>query len=762
MREINVPTYDSDTMYDTPVSLHNICVDFICDNLSQLCEAGITDVGDQKLVFKDQDIYFQHHLSESLLEALCEKGKLNDQTITLFDANVMNLRQVCIRDAQLSTKGLRTLKQHKISDLEITGLKSVTINDVIGCLGEWTLTNLRSLNVSNSTFLNSTTKFCVMVSLSKLRNLVSLNVSRTQFNKHGLEIIAEDLPKLENLDISDTLIDDISALRKCKDRLKYLSLYCLRAAQTCDMVPILCELTKLVHLDVSDDLTGQAILSTNPSPKFKVIDLLSRPLCLPQLTSLDISGKEGAQEGVLLGFIKKHNLKFLGLSLIQTCKFDMFTDKECPDYQHELMVTGEATEAQVVESLRRYTTRHHYMQKSLYTLFSLTQDMFVPREDIIKLVLPAMKIHPRTLGVQMAATACLYNLSKAELGQKIHPSCLREIIELTLLAMENFPNHQQLQKNALLTLCSDRILQDVQFDRYRCAKLVMECLCLFDDPSMNRMSVAICSILAAKISTAKTSQLGAKTRYMKKMLQLVRQKIENNVVDITLKFTLSALWNLTDESPATCKVFLSEGGLDLFMSTLQVVSPMDIDTRVQVETKILGLLNNIAEVKSFRAFLMREDFLMIAKRLLHAEQIDVSYFAAGIIAHLASDGAQTWLIASTDRSDILQELYSVVLKWEQPSGEMVAYRSFSPFVPLLRSSDMPAVQLWAVWAILHVCTKNAEKYCSMLQEEKVNEILETIICEPGVDNNVKNIGQRVVSLVVSGISPSAANNNIKV
>lgn len=211
----------------------------------------------------------------------------------------MNLRRVCIRNAQLSTKGLRTLKQHKISDLEITGLKSITINDIIGCLGEWTLTNLRSLSVSNSTFLNSTTKFCVMVSLSKLRSLVSLNVSRTQFNKHGLEIIAEDLPKLENLDISDTLIDDISALRKCKERLKYLSMYCLRAAQTCDIVPVLCELKKLVHLDVSDDSSVQTILSTNPLPKFKIIDLLSRPTCLPHLTSLDMSGKDGATEEVL-------------------------------------------------------------------------------------------------------------------------------------------------------------------------------------------------------------------------------------------------------------------------------------------------------------------------------------------------------------------------------------------------------------------------------------------------------------------------------
>lgn len=49
-------------------------------------------------------------------------------------------------------------------------------------------------------------------------------------------------------------------------------------------------------------------------------------------------------------------------------------------------VTGEANERQVVESLRRYTSRILYMQKTLYTLFSLTQEMIAPREDIIKVL----------------------------------------------------------------------------------------------------------------------------------------------------------------------------------------------------------------------------------------------------------------------------------------------------------------------------------------------------------------------------------------
>lgn len=41
-------------------------------------------------------------------------------------------------------------------------------------------------------------------------------------------------------------------------------------------------------------------------------------------------------------------------------------------------------------------------------------------------------------------------------------------------------------------------------------------------------------------------------------------------MDATLKFTLSALWNLTDESPTTCRHFIENQGLDLFIQVLEV------------------------------------------------------------------------------------------------------------------------------------------------------------------------------------------------
>ncbi|KRT84533.1 hypothetical protein AMK59_2439, partial [Oryctes borbonicus] len=295
-------------------------------------------------------------------------------------------------------------------------------------------------------------------------------------------------------------------------------------------------------------------------------------------------------------------------------------------------------------------------------------------------------------------------------------------VNLILNAMENFPDEYQLQKNSLLNLCSDRILQELSFDRFRCAKLVLDSLCAFDEMNMNRMAVAICSILAAKVSTAETSELGARPSYMRKLLAMVKERVNRQLCDITLKFTLSALWNLTDESAATCSVFLEQGGADLFLTVLQTFR--DDNT---IETKVLGLLNNIAEVETLRHSLMRDPLIGELFVLLKSQHIDVCYFAAGIIAHLASDGGEKWIVKERSRLDMLRELETAVMQWKVPESEMVAYRSFKPFFPLLRRDMDYQVQLWAVWAIHHVCNKNPKRYCVMLVEEKGINLLKDLL-----------------------------------
>ena len=251
--------------------------------------------------FSPDEVYFHNNLSDQILSGVTERLKLTDDVMTLFDAQSTCLKRVRIRNASpLSTRGLRMLKPHKIVDLESSGLKQITVNDLIGCLGEWTLSNLRSLNVSNSTFMNSA-KFCVVVSLSKLKNLKSLNVSYTEFNKHGLDIIAEDLTSLTDLDISGTPVNDLTPLRKCKSRLKSLTMYNLRSSHCDNIVTILSELTNLCHLDVSDDTSVQPFVSLQIMlVKFKVADLLTRTDILPNLISLDISGKDEILDKLLM------------------------------------------------------------------------------------------------------------------------------------------------------------------------------------------------------------------------------------------------------------------------------------------------------------------------------------------------------------------------------------------------------------------------------------------------------------------------------
>ncbi|XP_062353522.1 protein zyg-11 homolog B isoform X2 [Cinclus cinclus] len=375
-------------------------------------------------------------------------------------------------------------------------------------------------------------------------------------------------------------------------------------------------------------------------------------------------------------------------------------------------VSGEANETQISEALKRYSERAFFVREALFHLFSLTHVMEKTKPEILKLVVIGMRNHPLNLPVQLAASACVFNLTKQDLAAGMPVRLLADVTHLLLKAMEHFPNHQQLQKNCLLSLCSDRILQDVPFNRFEAAKLVMQWLCNHEDQNMQRMAVAIISILAAKLSTEQTAQLGAELFIVRQLLQIVKQKTNQNLVDTTLKFTLSALWNLTDESPTTCRHFIENQGLELFMRVLE-----SFPSESSIQQKVLGLLNNIAEVKELHSELMWKDFIDHISKLLHSVEVEVSYFAAGIIAHLISRGEQAWTLSRSQRTSLLEQLHAAILNWPTPDCEMVAYRSFNPFFPLLGCFMTPGVQLWAVWAMQHVCSKNPARYCSMLIEE---------------------------------------------
>ncbi|KAG5850008.1 hypothetical protein ANANG_G00077720 [Anguilla anguilla] len=621
-----------------PASLTDLCLSLVSSNLDRFCVKR----ADGSLCLREF-LVFPQELADQLLCKMATEGLLNDSTVGIFRSCHWTRRVNADLTIADILRGLASNKECQDS------LQRLVLNGLTMSLEE-----------------PSRRRF------SSLQGLRSLSVANVDFYDSGLADVCA-LPRLESLDISNTSVTNLTPLLGCRGRLRYLTMHQLKRLEmtTAQLLFVLSQLDGLQHLDISDDKQFTSDVARQ---------LLEQPGILPALVSLDVSGRKQVTDSAVRAFVEQRpGMTFVGL---------LATDAGFCDFlsgEGSLKVTGEANETQICEALRRYSERECFVREALFHLFSLTHVMEKPRPDILKLVVMGMQNHPVTLHVQLAASACVFNLTKQDLAAGMPVRLLGTITHLLLEAMRNFPNHQQLQKNCLLSLCSDRILQEVPFNRFEAAKLVMQWLCNHEDQNMQRMAVAIISILAAKLSTEQTAQLGAELFIVKQLLHIVRQKTAQVVVDATLKFTLSALWNLTDESPTTCRHFIENQGLELFIKVLE-----SFPTESSIQQKVLGLLNNIAEVGELHSELMVPSFLDHIRSLLHSPEVEVSYFAAGILAHLTSRGEAVWTLGLPLRSTLLEQLHSAILKWPTPECEMVAYRSFNPFFPLLECFQTPA------------------------------------------------------------------------
>ncbi|XP_072430424.1 protein zyg-11 homolog isoform X4 [Chiloscyllium punctatum] len=653
----------------SPLSLTDICLDFLRVNLDKFCRERT----DGSFCLKEA-VVFPQELADRLLQKMSLNGVLNEKTVGIFRRNdLLRLKRACIRNAKLSAVAFRkAFCHHKLIDLDASGVNAdITITDIVNALvtNKWNQQYLQCLMLNSLTLsLEDPYERC----FSQLTGLRVLSVTNVLFYNEDLGDVAS-LPRLESLDISNTSVTDITSLLTCKDRLKSLTMHHLKCLKmtTTQILEIIKELALLQHLDISDDKQFTSDIA---------LRLLELPGILPNLRSLDISGRKHITDKAVQAFVQhRPTMQFMGL---------LATDAGYSDFlsgEGSLKVSGEANEVQISEALRRYSERAFFVREALFHLFSLTHSMEKPQPELLKLVVIGMKNHSTNLPVQLAASACVFNLTKQDLAGGMPVRLLTEVTRLLLKAMEHFPNHQQLQKNCLLSLCSDRILQDVPFNRFEAAKLVMQWLCNHEDQNMQRMAVAIISILAAKLSTEQTAQLGT----------------------------------------------------ELFIVKSFPGEP-------SIQQKVLGLLNNIAEVKELHPQLMKKNFIEHISVLLHNKEVEVSYFAAGIIAHLISRGLHIWTLDLDLRASLLEQLHSVILNWPTPDCEMVAYRSFSPFFPLLECSDTPGVQIWAVWAMQHVCSKNAPRYCSMLIEESGMQKLYSIKEHPQVSPDVLRIVNSII------------------
>ncbi|XP_004699716.1 protein zyg-11 homolog A [Echinops telfairi] len=680
----------------SPYSLVTICLNTLVANLEKLCSKR----PDGTLCLPEH-WSFPQELADRFLGMLASEGKLTDKTASIFQGDQMKLKLANIQKAKLSPAAfLKAFCHHKLIELDATAVHTdLPIQDIISglCSNIWIQKNLQCL-LLDSTGISDDSRKLFFGQLTGLRVLSVFNVG---FRNEDLANVSR-LPRLESLDISNTLVTNISALRACKNQLKSLTMHHLKCLTMTKphILAVLRELRCLLHLDISHHSQLNSDLAFH---------LLQQKDILPNLVSLDVSGGNGITDRDVELFIRQRPaMHFVGLLATDAGASDFFTTKQ------GLQVAGGANLSQIAEALSRYRNRACFMKEALYRLFTETFSMQITMPAILKLVTVGMRNHPLDLPVQFTASACALNLTRQGLARGMPVRLLSDLTDLLFKALRNFPHYQQLQKNCLLSLTNSRILVDVPFDRFDAARFVVKWLCNHGNPKMQTMAVSITSILALQLSPKQTAQLKDELFVaIKELLAIVKQKITENLDDATLLFTLKALWNLTDDCPAICKHFIKNEGLAIFIQVLETFSESAI------QSKVLGLLNNVAEVKELSSEMVTTDVVKHLSSLLHSKEMEISFLAAGLIAHLTSV-QEPWASDDLQRHALLRDLHATIQNWPSSNCSMTAlvtYRSFKAFFPLLGSFSQPEVQLWALWAMHHVCSKNPSKYCRMLVEE---------------------------------------------
>lgn len=220
----SAPAIADPSLYAAPQTIHSTA--------SSACNAKYAK---RRRVFRGgASVYLHHNLADTLLAAISARGALTDDALALFDPAFADLRRVHLgAGAMVTPRGLRVLRGHRaIAMLSAAAPKAVAINELVGSLGDSARAALRSLSVAGGRLSGGEGSEGVLgvpragfgpdvlVGLSGLRGLRALDLSGTTLDTHALGIVVQDLPCLDQLDISETRVVDISALLKCRQRLR--------------------------------------------------------------------------------------------------------------------------------------------------------------------------------------------------------------------------------------------------------------------------------------------------------------------------------------------------------------------------------------------------------------------------------------------------------------------------------------------------------------------------------------------------------------
>lgn len=727
-------------------------------SLLDMCIKSSLEYLESNQLLKNEAVFLPEDICEALICKKLKTRNCNDDFIATFFADVRTSRmtKAHLSSSTLTDAGIEMISSHPLREVDISKCTSLTGKSLLYLLK--CKHTLVSLNIAH---FEMRWAQGVLQHLTKLKNL---DISRTYFDQREFESLktlvnlqrliasgtgikslepVRGMASLTTLDLSNChSIEVIKPLESIKGTLCWLSLYnCEKVFSSVGSVSTLQELKHLQHLDLSmddpdDPQRFSLVQARKPLVTAGVLEQLLS--FLPSLRSLDVSSnaKFKCEDLMLFDQYLKQKLSFLGLFMTDMCQFP-----EIPASQ----VSGDANLTQIMLSMKLYKNRPNFVICALQGVFHITRerdpDLNVPL--VCELVLNAMENHPPNKTIQLAGSASLYHLSREDDHEnpnwKLSSELKRRVIEATLVAMHRHLGEPQLQKNCCLTLCNFRVPSEMMCDYKRVVWLLLRAALEHQEDLIQRIAIGLCNLMVCQVQDSLKIVVGKELRGVERILTIMSYKLGRNPQEGgVLEGCWSALWNVTDERPENCALFIEHGGLHLFTECTKRLSGQRDLVR-----NMLGLMGNVAEVPELRPKLM--SLAHVFYDLLQSDstqhELEVTYNAGGIISHLAFDGPNNWTNKEVSRDQALQRLDKTIETWDITAHRQMSYRSFSPILKLIAGCDIPAIHHWSTWALANLCNVDAEKYCKLVRDEDGISVLKRLTRNQRTSPRAKELAQ---------------------
>lgn len=683
----------------------------------------------------------------------CNKD-IDDNFITVFHNTIRTpLKFVSLRNCSISDEGMEKLLQHNLISLSLWYCNKITVNSwsklVENSCQLKSLELGRHVDILKHSEPNEKTPIDFQLNLPNLRKLTLNGVvlqPTTQFSH---------LRYLGYLDLTSCIFAEFS-LEALIDLPNLTTLILFNIWPLEHEIHTICKFKNLHTLDISVANTGGQI------GKYDAPDTLLAMLVesLPELTHLDISGTNLAGSGVALftapGKFKGSDIPGLVSRVHRPLQFlGLYHAAYAACSRHDIpaiTISGEANEAQVLTAAIMYQQRPILLTKVLNDLYHLLRfESCTSIHQALDVVLTAMEKHLNVKHMQISGSATLFYIVKGRDKTKFGTRLKNHIIRTLLNGMSMHINDETMMRNGCLTLCQFAIPNDVLFDYERLVHILLHCISNTEQEGfVQRIAIYLLNSLACQVDGRQKlflGDLGAVTT----MLRLIKDRLSRTIFDDVMEVAWSTMWNITDETAVNCERFLDGRGMEYFLGCLHAYPEKD-----ELLRNMMGLLGNVAEVKRLRPRLMTTEYITVFAKLLDScsDGIEVSYNAAGVLSHIASDGEETWNIETPLRSEVLFQMVRAIERWNLKTERNINYRSFEPILGLVRCYETPECQHWAVWALANLTKVYPLKYCSLVEDENGIELLSRLVEHPSPYDRIKQLAQ----MVLDACSPASHKN----